>query len=54
MLQYRDVEEDAGGEEDSVVGETRRLNNDAALASHVEAGRVHPSALRRNEWTDDE
>lgn len=53
MLQYRDVEGDVGSEDDSVVGETRRLNNDAALASHVEAGRVHPSALR-NEWTRDD
>ena len=54
MLQYRDVEEDAPGEEDSVFGETRRLNNDAALASQVEAGRVHPSVLRNNAWADED
>ncbi|OQO08292.1 hypothetical protein B0A48_06162 [Cryoendolithus antarcticus] len=55
QIEYRDneadeTERDVGGEEDSVLGETRRLNDDARLASQVEAGRMHPSALTRNEW----
>ncbi|OQO09198.1 hypothetical protein B0A48_06089 [Cryoendolithus antarcticus] len=59
QIEYRDndaddAEQDVGGEEDSVFGETRRLNDDARLASQVEGGRMHPSALTRNEWRGDD
>jgi len=56
-IEYRDAEDaEAGGDEDSVVGEVRRLNNDSALASQVEGGRMRPSDLfpERNEWTRDD
>ncbi|GAB7335587.1 hypothetical protein MBLNU13_g07920t1 [Cladosporium sp. NU13] len=50
---FRDAEE--AGEEDSIIDEVRRLNNDSQLASTVEGTRTRPSALlpRDNTWASD-
>ncbi|KXT14520.1 hypothetical protein AC579_9560 [Pseudocercospora musae] len=53
-LLFRDVEND--GEVDSLREEVARLNKDSNLATHVEQGRVRPSALiqeHENGWTRD-
>jgi len=49
-IEFRDAEE--AGEEDSIVDEVRRLNNDSQLASTVESMRTRPSVLlpRDNTW----
>ena len=49
-IEYRDSEE--AGEEDSIIDEVRRLNNDSQLASTVEGTRTRPSVLlpRDNTW----
>lgn len=49
-IEFRDAEE--AGEEDSIVDEVRRLNNDSQLASTVEGMRTRPSVLlpRDNTW----
>jgi hypothetical protein len=49
-IEFRDAEE--AGEEDSLVDEVRRLNNDSQLASTVEGMRTRPSVLlpRDNTW----
>ena len=49
-IEFRDAEE--AGEEDSIVDEVRRLNNDSQLASTVEGVRTRPSVLlpRDNTW----
>jgi hypothetical protein len=52
-IEFRDAEE--AGEEDSIIDEVRRLNNDSQLASTVEGTRTRPSALlpRDNTWASD-
>jgi len=52
-IEFRDAEE--AGEEDSIIDEVRRLNNDSQLASTIEGTRTRPSALlpRDNTWASD-
>ncbi|KAF7196440.1 hypothetical protein HII31_02168 [Pseudocercospora fuligena] len=53
-LLFRDVENE--GEVDSLRDEVARLNKDSNLATHIEQGRVRPSALiqeHENGWTRD-
>ncbi|KAM0703773.1 hypothetical protein Q7P35_009712 [Cladosporium inversicolor] len=52
-IEFRDAEE--AGEEDSIIDEVRRLNNDSQLASTVEGTRTRPSVLlpRDNTWASD-